>query len=330
MTLQEILDKLPKLKSNRNYWFVRTDGGDMYESFLIGNFIGIGWDKVTLEDIAKANTGNNTGVEILKDTVRTKYPDEQRPGHTASQLMKFVYQIKKNDIILIPSHGSHEISFGEVTNTPAFSELNGKFNCPFVKRKSVRWLTRVSRNSLDPHLFRLMFSHHTVSEADYYAEYIDKEINSFFIKGDKAHLVLGVQTEKDIKARELFEMGTLSLDILEEFANNENLDLDADEINVKLNVQSPGLIELSGLDISGIVLLGIILIIIAGGGFEISYGDKFKLNLKTDGIIEKVRSFLRTNSKIKTKRELLEKHMKDLNIKDPDDLVKILKELDKE
>ena len=327
MTLQEILDKLPKLKPNRRYWFVRTDGGALYEQFLDGGNIGIGWDKVTLEDISKSNTGDNTGIQILKEIVKRKYDEEQRPGYAVSQLIKFAYQIKKNDIVLIPSQSSQEISFGEVTETPASNDLNADY---FIKRKSVKWLTSVSRTSLDPNLFRLMFSHHTISEADFYAEHIDKEINSFFIKGDRAHLVLGVQSKNDIKARELFEMGTLSLDILDEFTKEEKLAFDTDEINVKLNVQSPGLIELSGLDIGGIVLLGIILIVISGGGFEVALSDKFKLSLKTDGIIEKVRKFLRTNSKINTKKQLLEKHMKDLDIKDPEDLVKILKELDKE
>lgn len=329
MTIQEILDRLPKIKENRNYWFVRTSGGDFYEPFIDGKFIAIGWNGITLEDLAQSRTNDNSGFEILKEKIRKIYPDEARAGHAASQMFKFTYSITKNDIVLIPSTNSDNITFGEVVETPSFNEFDGKFGVPFVKRKKVKWLNTVSRNNLDPNLFKLMFSHHTISEADVYAEHIDKEISSFFIKGDKAHMVLGVQSNNDIKARELFQLGLLPLEIFDEFCEAEGLDYNSDNFNVKLDVQSPGFIEISGLSIGGIVILGIILVAIAGGGFDLNYKEDLKVGIKTDGIIEKVRRFLTTKSNIKTKKELLEKHMKDLKIKDPQELIDILKELDK-
>tara|TARA_R110002074_G_scaffold391904_1_gene577006 strand:- start:37 stop:816 length:780 start_codon:yes stop_codon:yes gene_type:complete len=259
--------------------------------------------------------------------VKNKYQDENRPGHSASQLFKFAYEIKKDDIVIIPSQGSREISFGEILKTPAYIETNTNY---FQKRKSVKWLETTTRDNLDPNLFKLMFSHHTISEAGLYEDYIDKEINSFFIKGQRAHLVLGVQATNDIKARDLFEMGTLSLDLLDEFAKSHNVNVDSQNINVKLNVQSPGQIELSGLDMGGIVILALIFLFIVGGGAEISFGEKFKLNLKTDGIIEKVRMFIKSGTENKIKKEILKKHLRDLKIKDPDELLKILKQIENE
>ncbi len=329
MTLQEILENLPKVKANRNYWFVRTSSGDYYESFVKGNFIAIGWNSITLEEIANGNTGNDTGIQILKEIVKRKFPEEQRPGHTAKQLLKFAYSIKKNDIVLIPSENSEYITFGEVKESPSYNSLDSKGGCLFAKRKKVKWLNTISRNKLDPNLYRLMFSHHTISEADEYAAHIDKEISSFFIKGDRAHMVLEVQTSDQIKAKDLFQLGLLPLDIFDEFCAEENLEYNSDDFNVKLDVQSPGFIEISGLAIGGIVLLGIILIAVAGGGFDIKYKDDLTVGLKSDGIIEKVRRFLKTKNNIRTKKELLEKHMKDLNIKDPKELIDILKQLDK-
>ena len=119
------------------------------------------------------------------------------------------------------------------------------------------------------------------------------------------------------------------MELLDDFCAEENLDYKSDDFNVKLNLQSPGVIEISGIMIGGIVLLGIIMVSIAGGGFSFKYKKDVTATMKTDGIIEKVKGFLTSKSNIKTKKELLEKHMKDLKITDPEDLIKILRELNK-
>ncbi len=331
LTLNEILESLPKISENRNYWFFRTNSGEYFEEFRDGNFIAIGYNEISLEDIKAGNTGNDVGIEILGNRIQTKYKEkENRPNYVASQLLKFAYKIKKGDIVLIPSASSYNICFGQIIETPAYiAKATGELNCPYSKRKKVRWLKTIPRDALDPNLYKLMFSHHTITEADLYAEYIDKVTNSFFIKNNSAHLVLKVQTTQDIKAKDLFEMGGIALDLLDEFSKEENLPYKSDDFNVKLNLQSPGLIVLSGVSMGGIVIVGIILVAIAGGGFSLKYGKEFTTGIKTDGIIEKIKSFLTANSNIRMKKELLEKHMKDLNIQDPDDLVKILKELNK-
>lgn len=329
MEIQELLNKLPKVQTNRNYWFFRTNGGSFYESFIRGNFVAIGYNFITLEDLSKSNTYDATGLEILTENIRNKHPEETRAKYSAHQLLKFNYDIKKNDIVLIPSNSSQEITFGEIQETPAFNEFDGKFDCPYVKRKKVKWLKSVNRESLDPNLYKLMFSHHTISEANLYVEQIDKEINSFFVKGEKAHLVLGVQTLNPIKAKDLFELGTLSLELFDDFIKEESLDIESENFNVKLNVQSPGFIEISGEAIAGIVILGVMIVGIAGGGFEFSYKDSVKSKIKTDGLIEKIRKFVTTKSNNNVKKKLLEKHIKNLDIKDPSELIEVLKQLDK-
>ncbi|QDH78741.1 hypothetical protein FKX85_06700 [Echinicola soli] len=328
MTISEILEKLPKVKEDRGYWLVRTKGGLYYESFFDGEFIAVGWEKIKLSDVAKGKTDNKTGFQILREIISKHYPDESRPGYAANQLLKFAYDIKKNDIVLIPSENSDIIAFGEVVETPSYSDIYSNDKCAFSKRKKVRWLKTIGRNKLDPHLYKLMFSHLAISDASGYAEQIDKEISSFFVKGGKAHLVLEVQAEEDIPAKNLFEFGLYSLDILDEFCKVESLKIKSDEFNVKLDVQSPGFIEISGMDISGIVLLGLIIVSIAGGGASLKMKN-VNFGINTDGIIEKIGGFLRVNSNIKAKKKLLENHTKNLDIKDPEELIKLFKELNK-
>lgn len=231
---------------------------------------------------------------------------------------------------MIPSESSEYISFGEVTETAAFNDFNDRYDCKYIKRKKVRWFKTLNRDSLDPNLYKLMFSHHTISSADQYAEYIDKILSSFFIKDNKAHVVLRVNSENVIKARSLFALGDLTLDLLDEFSKEENVNVDSDGLEVKMAVQSPGFIELSGTNIAAIVITGIIVVLIVGGGIKLKIGSDFDLSMKSDGLIERIRKFLSTNNKAKRKKELLQEYMKDLELEDPKDLVKILKELNKE
>ncbi|MBF7091129.1 MULTISPECIES: hypothetical protein [Flavobacterium] len=329
MTLQQILDQIPHI-SNRNYWLVRTEGGKNYDSFLAGKFIGIGYNKITLEDIKAGNTRDEVGVTILANKIKKAYgEDEARPKHSARQLLKFAYEIKKGDIIMIPSENSEYIQFAEISNTIAFNELNNKFDCDLIKRKQIKLLRQVTKASLDPKLFKLMFSHHTITNADQYGEVIDKIINGIFVKEDHAHLVLEVQAKDDVKARSLFKMGDIALDLLDEFCEAEDLDYKSDDFDIKLAVQSPGFIEISGLGMGGIIILGIIIVAIAGGGFSLTYKKDLKTEIKSDGIIEKVRKFLTTRKNNDIKTELLKKHMDSLEIKDPKELIEILKQLDK-
>jgi hypothetical protein len=331
ITLEEILAALPKINPTRNYWFFRTNGGKYYNDFINREFIGIGYDKIKLAEIKEAQNKGETSIQILGEQIKKTYGiEETRPKYIASQLIKFTYGIKKGDIVFIPSYSSSEITFGEVLETPAYVDITNiedPNECPYYKRKKIKWFRTMSRDELDPNLYKLLFSHHTITEADNYCEYIDKITNSLFIKNDKAHLVLDVQSKDEIRAKDLFQMGTLSLELLDEFCEVENLPYKSNDFNVKLNLQSPGLIELSGTAIGGIVIIGIILVLVAGGGFSIKWKKDLMIELKSDGLIEKIRTFLESNNNAQLKKTLLEKHIKDLQITDPKDLIKVLDEL---
>jgi restriction system protein len=239
--------------------------------------------------------------------------------------------MKKGHIVLIPSGSSYEISFGEITDRAVYvTEPEGEDNCPYTKRRRVRWLKTIKRDDLDPNLYKLMFSHHAITEGTFYGEYIDRITNSFYIKDNKANVILEVQSADEIKAKDLFGFGAETLDLVEAFCAEEGITVDTNGFNVKLDVQSPGFILFSAADMGGIIMLGLIVVAICGGGFSFKTSDnKVTATLKSDGLIEKIRKFLDTNSKAKIKKDLLENQAKDMKIKDPDDLRKIFKDLDK-
>jgi hypothetical protein len=330
LTLQEILAQLPEINPNRRYWLVRTQGGEYYNAFVKGGYVAIGYDKITLSDIKAGNTKNDTGVKILSAIISKKYKqdEEGRPTHSASQLIKFAYTIKKGDIVLIPSENSSEITFGEVTDNHAYLARGVQLvNCPFKKRKKVKWLKKVYRDSLDPNLYKLMFSHHTISDGDSYAQYIDAMLDSFFVKNKQAHIVIGVQSKKDINARELFEMGLYSLELLDDFCQQESLPYNGNDVSVKIELQSPGSIELVGWTVASIVLVGLIIVGLAGGGFGYKDSKGTQVALKSDGIIERMRKYLNSKGKRDNMKKLLKDHLENLDIKDPEDLIKVLKQI---
>ena len=43
--IQKLINSLTVISNKRNYWFVRTQGGDFYETFLLNNYIAIGYDE---------------------------------------------------------------------------------------------------------------------------------------------------------------------------------------------------------------------------------------------------------------------------------------------
>jgi restriction system protein len=328
----DIVSQVTEVSNNRKYWFFRTNGGDYYWPFVDGGYIAIGYNKISYATLKekKKDTGQQIGIKELSDLVREQYKEKERhPNLAASQLLKFVNEISSGDIVLIPSVCSQEISVGEVVDSKAYEITDEKTGdgCPYTKRKKVIWLKTISRDALDPTLYKLMFSRHIISNANSYDGQIDRLLYDFYIKNGVAYLILDVATRKDINARELFELGTAMLDIVDGYKDAEGLDIDTSTINIKLNVQSPGIISLSGA-ILGLTVLGVILIFVAGGKFTIkSKKIDSEVTFETPGLIDQLRKYMTAKGERQDRKKIIDKSMKDLSIKSPKELRKIIQTL---
>lgn len=49
INVDQVMENLPSLDTNVNYWLFRANGGQYYDDFNSGNYIGIGWDKISLK-----------------------------------------------------------------------------------------------------------------------------------------------------------------------------------------------------------------------------------------------------------------------------------------
>ncbi|MEC0233613.1 hypothetical protein P4H71_04485 [Paenibacillus kribbensis] len=265
--MQEILSPITVIDENRNYWLVRTQSGDYYDDFYRGGFIGIGWNSLDWKSIQSEPDEEN-----VLEYIASNYPDEKQPKRILSQLTRFITDMSIGDIVLIPSRSSDYITFGEISSD-VYEELIDEDevfegSCDFKRRRTVTWLKTVTKKKLDPYLYKLLNSHHTITNANNYDIFIDRTLHSFYQKRDTTHFVFEVNREKNIPTVELANLLNNLLDLVPEVNSLTGEDFKKEDLDVRLNLQSPGVVEIIVV-VSPLLLLGVgvILHYIMGGSF---------------------------------------------------------------
>lgn len=289
------------LNPKSNYWLVRTMSGAFYNEYTLNDFIAIGWNQFSdLDRIKKANTNSEEEDKIKKEIKEWAVANgefESQPGRAYGQISKFVNDMKIGDIILIPSEGSAHIAFGVITSNAFIEEIEpsriAAGNCDFIKRRQVQWVKKVPHNKLDPYLYALLNSRIALTNANAYAQYIDRTLHKFYIKGDYAHLILDVNKKEEIPVTSLIGVMNSTLNLIDLYNDTFGEELDKDSIQIKLNVQSPGPIEFLAASSPVIIAMGIVLIAIVGGDFKAKYNKHTGLDvgMKTQGFLGRVLQF---------------------------------------
>lgn len=278
---------VPIINADRNYWFVRTQGGDYFEDFYFEGFIGIEWNEVSDLDLIR-----ESDVDAIKGMVFKYYPKIDKVGYVAKQIKKFACDIKKGDIVLIPNKNSEKIAFGEIKSEPYIYEEDKSQILDFFddddikeslkKRIDVKWLKVLKRSELDPYLYKIIYSHSTIVDARPYANFIDRTLHKFYVKNDDAHLTMDVNTRNEIPAIDLSGFIYETIGLVDSFNYNMKMNLEKKEISTKINVQSPGIIEFVGpVAIIGCIAIGAVVLL----GGEVSF---LNLKLKTDGLSKNI------------------------------------------
>lgn len=325
--IKEIIKSLSVINNKRNYWFIRTHGGDFYKTFIENSYVAIGYDSINLSLIKNA-ANDKSGKKYLAEVIKQQFPEESKPGYIGNQLIDFSYNIKKGDVVIIPSESSSRISIGEVLETPVYELKNnlGENDCPYLKRKKIKWLKQnLTFNQIDPKLFSIKYSQRTITriQEEFYP-YIDRIISPIYIKNDNAHLAINVERKENFPAYDVFTTWTELLDLTEEFGNEEQIEINKKDIDLKINVQSPGTIEFITYSVIGIVVLATLVTALIGAEYE-SNSRPFRFKFKSDGLIKKVSDFL-DKKKDRQFKENLTGKLKEMDIK-PEELVEILKSI---
>ncbi|MEV2910845.1 hypothetical protein ABNF65_20085 [Paenibacillus larvae] len=326
--------------SERKYWLVRTQSGEFYEEFFHENFIAINWDEFS--DIEKFKNSEKDNIILEIERYYKSYPPDKQPqpGRIYGQIYRFLFELNIGDIVMIPSLNSAYISFGIITSDTYIEKVSENSQdlglCPYKKRRKVKWLRTVQRNKLDPYLYKMMNTHHTISNADDYAHFIDRTLHSFYVKDNKAFFVVHVNQEKDIPAIDIINYVSSVLDLVPLVQNPEEPDKEftKDQIELKMNVQSPGLIEFSSQSVLLMIIVGGLLISLVGGKIKFTRKVNGKeeqqsetgLEVESEGLFEKLIKFTKQHNEHKLEKIREEHALRKEKIKAdlPQDVVKKL------
>lgn len=339
---------IPEIPSTRRYWLIRTERGKFYRDFKENGYVALGWDYFTnLDDLKNAALASQVR-EKLTGIFKKVYPDEKRPGLAINQMIKFVTDIAIDDVVIIPSVNSNEISIGVVssspyTESPSFNntscldiEKPEYEECRFIKRIRVNWLTKIKKTNIDLRLAKLLNARNTITNADIYSHFIDRSIYALYYKNGNVHLTLYVEKKEDVTVDEFAEL----LSSINGLVNAYSIPREHKTLSIKSRVESPGPVEFFG----GAISVSLIAAVVVGG---LRYGGKlsFKIpffhitfSLKTDGALgmdlKKVKEENRHHEAMvaesnrhqeemaKLEMEKLKRSLKRLKIKPPKDLDK--------
>lgn len=284
------------IDESRNYWFIRTQGGAYFDDFYFDGFVGIEWDEISDVNYIKKST-----IDELKIDIFNKYPDINNLGYVAGQIKRFVEDIKKGDIVLIPNANSERIAFGEVLEDDVYIYDESQFeaymndsDCDskliIKKRRKVRWIKSVKRKDIDPYLYKIIYSHTAIVDANPYEVFIDRTLSPLYIKNGKAYLRYKVNQKKDVSGIDISGFVYNSINLLDYVEDEE---INKKNISTKINVQSEGIVQFIG-PMFAIFTMAMGVNMITGG--EASF---LGLTVKTEGLSKTILNWIETIHKLK-------------------------------
>jgi restriction system protein len=276
------------IKPDRKYWFLRTQAGKYYSDFTIKGYIGIEWDAVSDLDFIKRSNQDN-----LKKEVIAHYPKAPKQGYIAGQIKRFVAEMRKGDIVLIPSEKSSSIAIGEITSDAYINsedELDQIINKTkdekvlheLKKRRNVEWIDKFTRSQLDPYLHRIIYAHNTIVDVTPSCLFVDRMLSQFYVKGDQSYITFKVNKKNDIHYSDILSFLSNNSKIID-FVNKyggDALKINIDDIIIKMNVQSKGPIQLNS-TVRNIIIIGLIITFLCGAKFKT---DILGLEIDTPGL----------------------------------------------
>ncbi len=317
----EQVESIPNINVSTNFWMVRSKKGIFYREFLDRNFIAIGWNALTTDNLSQDDE------DLKKHLINCGYKDKM-PGTALNKCRRFADEVKEGDIAMIV--GRDEIAFAYIggyfeyddASTTVEKEIdviaqidNGTYMgdyCPYKKRRHITIINKIRIDIVSPSIYKcLVANRHSLSNLNDYADAIISASYDVAYYDNRLIVKYHIGQPRDINPFDFsrFTLSTVSL-------------LAEDERNVigKYNINSEGDIVLflanAGKDIyefirDNIATIWVIYAILFGGkglGFEIpSAIDKCK-SWVTDLLCWKEMRRLQKASADKTEAEIEKIH----------------------
>lgn len=289
---------IPTIAESVNYWFVRTNGGDNFENFYFNNYVAIGWDEIN-----DLNSIKNLSFDDLKDTVEEFYPQETKPGSTASQIKRFVCEMKSGDYVLIPGTNCDRIAIGiissdayiyELTEQDRFDSLFDDTEVSYFKRRNVEWISErpFERYELDPMLIPIIYSYGTIVNANPYSGFINRTLYNCYIQGNEMHAIFDVTKTDNIPAIDLYDFMDSIFDSVKLYGEMYNSPAKKEDLSIKASINSPGPVEIITAATGIFIALSSFALFINGAKIKFSFDIltivKGDIDIDTPGLMEKI------------------------------------------
>ncbi len=297
---------IPIIDEDVNYWFLRTSGGADFENFYFGNYIAIGWD-----DINDFSLITPKQFDTLKNIVKEIYPDDAKPGSTASQLIHFVSDMKPGDYVLIPGANCERIAFGIITSDAyiyeptAEEQFNANFegiNVGYLKRRNVAWINDapLERSSLDPLLKPIIYTYGTIVNANPYSAFINRSIYDLYYRNGELHSIYNITKSDNISIYDFYEFINNIFYFLDCYSEISGFEVNKSELSIKASINSPGPVEIITGATSAFIALSALSIFLNGAHVKFSFNifniASGQININSPGLIDKITKLMNAST----------------------------------
>lgn len=135
----------------------------------------------------------------------------------------------------------------------------------FKKRWPVDWWGYFRRNDADSALYKMIYSHATLTNINDYKPYINRAMFPYYIEDNKFHLTLQVTQPQDIDSIYLGQL-------IYQYSQMSTTIYPEDRVDAKVNIQSEGIFEI----ITPLVKHGLTIFAVLSVVLALPYGGKLK------------------------------------------------------
>lgn len=316
----------------KRYWMVRTDNGSNYNTFAEGRFIALNiqnWPSAFLSQIITDYPDAANRVLHIREALQQLHRNNiinltsrngvEMEGASLSRLVNQIYAIcyemKQGDIVIIPDQSAFRLRIGRITDEQ-FS-FDPEINNHFSYTRHVEWIKEINKSRLDPCLYKALGAHQAVCDISKYAEFIERNYNSYFAVEDKFHYVLTVNAE-NISAYKLTQMINSLLVRVREASDEFVLDIDIEDISFSINVNSPGKFSFVTTAKNAAILMAIAVALFGGRlhyeGFEASTDGAFRT------VVECIMDWENNREDNREKAAMFDQMIQSLDVKSVEDI----------
>lgn len=322
--LQLIEDRVSHANSKR-YWMVRTDDGRNYSTFVENNFVALnvldcptGFLHRIVEEYESVSSRtaqirehilqlhNNGTIDISN---RNGDVEPSSLSRLTNQIYSLCFGMQRGDIVIIPDAGASRLCIGRITDEQlaAHPIVNGHFTLV----RTVEWIKEIDKRRLDPCLYKALGAHQAICDISRYAEFIERNYNSYFVVDDKFHYVLTVNAES-ISAYQLTKTINSLLETVKKISERDGLDINVEDIQFSINVNSPGKFSFVSTAKNAALIMAVAVALFGG---RISY-ESFEAS--TEGgfrtLVEFVNDYLNQDQEREQNAQLFERYINSLDL----------------